>query len=150
MLTTDSILNAHTCDQHSNSCERDLPNVIRAYLREILISYRVLFGQDKRSRELFRSREKSKARFRETEDPVLQALCGQKRTLLVTEYLTIESEKEIFDTRVDFPHLGEKLLRVHDYNANQRPSAWRAILLDRRDPRESLNFYFTVVIIGGI
>jgi hypothetical protein len=120
------------------------------YFKEVLISYRVLFGQDKRSRKLFRSKESSNARFESIDDPILQALCGRKRASLVADFLATEFEREVFDPKIDFPNLGDRLLRVHNYNANQKPSTWQAILSDRRDSRETFNFFWTVVIVGGI
>ena len=114
------------------------------------MSYRAIFGQDKRSRKLFRKRQSSSSRYRSIEDPVLQALCGRKRPSMFSKYITLDSEKDVFEAKADFPHLGERLLQIRCYSANQKPSKWRSLLLDRRDSRETFNFYLTVVIFGGI
>jgi hypothetical protein len=66
-------------------------------------------------------------------------------------HLSIDTEKMVFDAYADFPFLGERLLELYNYNATQTLSPWKSLfLLDPRDSSESVNFFLTIVVVGGI
>jgi hypothetical protein len=58
-------------------------------------------------------------------------------------------EREVFNAHADFPHLGNRLLNLQRYSANQKPTRWSAIWNDHRDPYLSVTFW-AVVIVGGV
>jgi hypothetical protein len=140
-----SILKAHSCH---HDCQNDIPDASDAYLLEILLSYRLIFGQDKRSRKLFRDKEISNLSTDRLRDPVLHILCGEKNAYAVTDLIGRFREREVFIPEDDFPQFGERLLKLQEYMVNQRPMGWNAVWNDHRDPQQSFAFW-AVVIVGG-
>jgi hypothetical protein len=81
---------------------------------------------------------------------VLSILCGKQNASQILDVVGSIRHREVFDAHQDFPHLGERLMKLQSYNSKQQPSAWRTMLFDRRDPQQRFTFFGTVVIIGGI
>ena len=119
---------------------------VRDYFREILLSYRLLFGQDRHSwREFKRDPTLSsnqdgsiKHEASDVDDPLLHRLCGK----------SWKSEKELFSNldapeapnyyspSMDFPILSEKLLRLQRFSNEQHPHDLKLLWSDRRDIRK--------------
>jgi hypothetical protein len=133
------------------------------YLREVLLSYCILFGQSRSSRKLFSRKEKYRAAMTgspHTLDPLLNALCGPRnmrgiRSLssnlwpntcqnLKGELL----EQDVYDAALDFRLLGDRLLTLQAFNMRQRPSRIRDLWRDRRDPLQWYTFWL-VLFLGG-
>jgi hypothetical protein len=122
--------------------------VARSYLVEVLLSYRLLLGQNTRSRRLFREQELEKARCMDQLDPLLSALCGEKDVgdVGVGELLR---ERGVYNAPTNFPHLGPRLMELQDYSTSQRPRNIKEVWNDGRDPERLLTFR-AVIIVGGI
>jgi hypothetical protein len=120
-------------------------------MKEVLLSYRLLFGDDKASRKLYRTRERSKATTRSgvEDEPVLDSLCG-----LETREYSFLSEmlapvRVSYSVTNDFPLLGGRLLEVQEYIAAQRPSRLSSLWRDRRDLLSWYTFWM-VLFFGAV
>nr|POE77997.1 efflux pump ustt [Quercus suber] len=122
------------------------------YLREVICSYRLIFGQDNASRTAY-------LRSRQTElfinsshvaDPLLHRLCCKdwtKENIYVD--MDVPGVKTVYSAQNDFPYLGDRLLELHHYIVTQCPNNWQTLWRDRRD----LNRFWTlwlVVYIGAL
>ncbi|KAF2034857.1 hypothetical protein EK21DRAFT_97086 [Setomelanomma holmii] len=96
-------------------------------LRETMLSYRLLFGQDKRSRQLFRFLDPFSNLPSGCTDRLLLELCGKKIAL----------------TRSDY-----ELAIVAQHFADKRRRTWRELWNDKRDSASWFTFW-AVLIIGG-
>jgi hypothetical protein len=94
--------------------------------REILLSYRLIFGLDKQSQRLFNKECANEMCLSSDWDPLLTVLCGEKWDSL--------SSKPIFDEicadppasfylTSDFPLFGKRLFELHDFVQRQHPSS---------------------------
>ncbi|KAK0728797.1 hypothetical protein B0T26DRAFT_673270 [Lasiosphaeria miniovina] len=117
------------------------------YLNEILRSYIILFGPDKRSRDLFRSQELAKAQVGGQADPLLTHLSPKKVRRLGSAGVPWTMPTRGFYGPDDFPLLGEKLLRLQDFNMQKDSSTLREFWADQRNP---FNFYtsWAVLVFG--
>ena len=84
-------------------------------LQEIVLSYRLLFGQNKSSRHYFRSIKPFSGIPQGGRDEVLTALCGQKRLQFNVQ------EREIYDLSSDFPILKSRLAVLLRYLSTKQP-----------------------------
>ncbi|KAL9104086.1 MAG: hypothetical protein Q9163_000938 [Psora crenata] len=126
--------------------------------QEILMSYRVLFGQTagsrKRARDLIQ-----KAKREPCYDELLDLVCCQSskplRKLPASLWpISCRSiaedtlqEEDTYSSQDDFPLLGQRLKKLQDFNLRQQPSRLRDLWRDRRSP---LTWYtFWVVLIFG-
>ncbi|KAL8736415.1 MAG: hypothetical protein Q9166_000207 [cf. Caloplaca sp. 2 TL-2023] len=82
---------------------------INQMLKETLISYRLLFGQNKQARKLFRKIEHVAGLSENVQDRMLSLLCGQKSFRLTKEPL----DKDSYDLKQDFPVLRSRISRLH-------------------------------------
>lgn len=128
--------------------------------QEILLSYRLLFGQSSRSQALARSAmlelvEKDKLVF----DELLHTLCGSKTKVdkLPHEIWPVwcrdaESdqllESDVYSARTDFPRLGYRLIQLQRFSLRQRPSRLTDLWRDRRNPLQWYTFW-AVLWVGG-
>jgi hypothetical protein len=111
-------------------------------LHEILLSYRLLFGQDKKSRRLFQSMEVFKGE--PYEDYLLAELCDSKTPALPT----LCKEREFYRLSRDFPILRSRIAVVQQQMINLKPRGWREIWNDKRDSAQWYTFW-AVIIFGG-
>ncbi|KAF1961987.1 hypothetical protein CC80DRAFT_589442 [Byssothecium circinans] len=152
----------------SNAYSDHATNVlpVRALHQEIILSYRLLFGQSSMSRELFK-KELSELKKTSEIDPFLVTLgtlsidkgllSRQKRKnfpshLFPASNLNITKTliaSEVYSVRDDFPRLGNRLLLLQRYNMSQQPSRVRDLWRDRRNPLQWYTFW-AVLWIGGI
>ena len=124
--------------------------VSQAYLNEVILSYRLLFGQDKRSRNMFKSEEAARAGEDGIQDPFLLKLCSKKK--INTASLNVActpNTRGFYGLQEDFPLLGSRLLQLQEFNMLQDSSTLREFWADRRNP---FNFYtfWAVIIVGGV
>jgi hypothetical protein len=111
-------------------------------LHEILLSYRLLFGQDKNSRRLFQSMAVFKGES--SEDYLLTELCDSKTLALPT----LCKEREFYRLSRDFPILRSRIAVLQQQMTNLKPRGWREIWKDKRDSAQWYTFW-AVIIFGG-
>lgn len=114
---------------------------VDGYLAEILLSYPLLFGQTKGSRERFQklNHQKSAAQVWE---PLLLDLCQEHSSRLSIP------DREKYQLVSTFSVLRPRILRINHYLDNRKPKGWRELWLDRRDSAEWMAFW-TVLVFGG-
>ena len=106
--------------------------------KDVLLSYRLLFGQNSGSWKAFR---KDYHDFdgitRNGEilcDPLLSKLCGQGWEKERGFYKDLDAIDAPSHYRVqDFPFLGSRLLRLQNFSKHQEPHDWKVLWNDRRD-----------------
>jgi hypothetical protein len=141
--------------------DQDTPALV-IYKREIMLSYRLLFGQNGKSRQLFRKSESKRVTpFKDQYDPLLDVLCGTRigdAVNALPEGVWPDScldqngkllEQDVYSTSLDFPILGSRLLRLQEFDRRQQPSRVRDLWRDRRDPLQWYAFW-AVLIFGGL
>jgi len=120
-LTVASLLNAYYDEFNKPSgfsCS--------AYMKEIRLSYRLLFADDSRSRTIYANCKRHFARHNVRRDPYLDYLC-QKRTS------PTGSSRNSYNKKTEFPILGGRLAIVQDYVLRQNPNSVKSLWRDRRD-----------------
>ena len=129
------------CSSRTHSELRGQESLTEAqhFFREVLISYRLIFGQTRSSRNDF-NRTYSKLNFwskQPNPDPLITILCGQnwESESAMQIYYDIEADdpSNHYDARYDFPFLGRRLLELQDYIRGQNPEAMGALWHDRRN-----------------
>jgi hypothetical protein len=145
--------------------------------QEIILSYRLLFGQDQASRQLFRRLSRLQAPGRNgawgrgggggggggdlLSDPLLDVLCGQRTSSAGLRALPPDvwpaacrrldgslRKQDEYSARYDLPLLGRRLLVLQEFNQRQRPRSFWGLWKDRRDKPRWYAFW-AVLIVGG-
>ena len=114
-------------------------------LCEILLSYRLLFGQSKDSRRLFQSMNIFQGEPLDAHDPLLRRFCNSKSVSLPLHC----KEREIYRLRRDFPILRSRIASLHQQISNLKPRGWREIWRDKRDAAQWYTFW-AVIVFGGL
>ncbi|RKK17491.1 hypothetical protein BFJ66_g1036 [Fusarium oxysporum f. sp. cepae] len=114
-------------------------------LQEILLSYRLLFGQSRRSRRLFRQLQPFARIPQEGHDQFLSLICSRKH---FNGPLTL-IEREVYDVAGDFPHLRSRIVRLNSYASNKKPRSIQQLWRDKRDSTAWLAFW-SVLIFGSV
>ncbi|ETI19372.1 hypothetical protein G647_09204 [Cladophialophora carrionii CBS 160.54] len=120
-----------------------------AFLREIMLSTRLIFGDSKGGRCMYQRHEKTRAEQWGVRDHLLDQLCGLARanvgsTQPIPDPMTESYEKDEF-----FPLLTPRLEALQKYMIRQHPNRWKALWADKRD----LTRWYTlwaVAIFGSI
>lgn len=111
---------------------------ISQLLHEILLSYRLLFGQDKESRKIF------KEMVNDADDMILQELCSTKEN----HFPELFKERDFYRLKRDFPILRSRLATLSHQMSNMKPRGWKELWKDKRDSAHWLTFW-AVIVIGG-
>ncbi|KAI1215006.1 uncharacterized protein F4807DRAFT_16969 [Annulohypoxylon truncatum] len=135
------------------SCASDIPSNsywatpqdVTELLEEIVLSYRLLFGQHHRSRKLLRKLRPFDHVPPNGRDNFLSDVCEGKP---LDASLGIV-ERDSYELARDFPHLRARLVRLNTYLDDRKPRSWRELWLDNRDSASWLTFW-AVIVIGGI
>jgi hypothetical protein len=147
--------NLHDAEAESSTihaCASDVPDNhhwgtkqdVTQLLEEILLSYRLLIGQNIRSRRLFQKLSPFQGMPANFRDDLLVQLCTSKDSVPLGLV-----QRDAYELARDFPHLRTRLVRL-DHHLNQRkPRSWTELWLDNRDSASWLTFW-AVIIIGGI
>lgn len=114
-------------------------------LNETVLSYRLLFGQNKAARHLFRRLGPFDSVPERGRDKLLMTLCSQKHCQTTLEVL----ERETYDLPRDFPIFRSRLAILLRHLSNKKPRTWKELWLDKRDSASWLTFW-AVLIIGGL
>jgi len=118
---------------------------ISQLLIEILISYRLLFGQNKESRKVF------KQIGSHMDDITLQQLCSSKEPL----FPELFKERDFYRLKRDFPVLRSRLAILSHQMSSMKPRGWKELWKDKRDSaqdkRDSAQWltFWAVIVIGG-
>lgn len=139
----------------------DAKSIPLRYLREVLLSYRIIFAQKSSSRKQFKSSEwaRVKAASNTTPDPLLKVLCSEpKRSTEIRSlpsYLWSEQsrdakdqllEHDTYNSVVDFPMLGRRLLQLQELSLRQNPSRIRDLWRDRRNVVQWYTFWAVLIV----
>lgn len=119
---------------------------VTGLLEEILLSYRLIFGQTKRSRIAFRRLQPFARMDPQGHDKLLAQLCGRKRLDWPVAGLV---ERDEYDLAGDFPHLRSRLVRLSDYAASRKPRSIRQLWGDKRDSTAWLALW-SVLVFGSV
>jgi hypothetical protein len=123
------------------------PKDVSELLEEILLSYRLLFGQSKRSRRLFHKNLRPFAGIPpEGQDELLFDLCGLKK---LPKRSSVRGENSEYDLSEDFPHLRSRLVKLVGFMAEKKPRNLRDMWLDKRDSASWMTFW-AVLIFGSL
>jgi hypothetical protein len=136
----------HACAApHPTEAPWATANEVSQLLHEIILSYRLLFGQNKASRHYFRSISPFYGIPKEGADPVLTALCGRKRPEPRFEI----QDRDTYHLSGDFPVLKSRIAALSFHLSSKRPRTWKQLWNDKRDSGSWLTFW-AVLIFGGI
>ena len=118
------------------------------FFRDIVASYRLLFGQDKASMRVFkedlaRKSEQEKKTLRA--DPLFLDLCGKDWSKqAVYDELYIPNVRTVYTASIGFPFFKQQLINFQEYAVTQQPIGWEGLWRDGRDP---VRFWCLVVVI---
>ncbi|KAI9671545.1 MAG: hypothetical protein M1817_003597 [Caeruleum heppii] len=148
----DSFLSILTEDLYTENSKSTDDFSVSRLMKEISLSYRMLFRDDRSARELYRRSQRAKASIitatggRST-DPHLDMLAGLD---LPTSFFSPRQHvRETYHADSDFPILRKRLNRIQLYVDGIQPGRLTSLWRDRRD----LRLWYTiwaVLIIGGI
>ncbi|KAF2722642.1 hypothetical protein K431DRAFT_266215 [Polychaeton citri CBS 116435] len=127
--------------------------------QEVLMSYRLLFGQSRAARGAGKALLQKLA-AEHSYDGLLVDLCTKpqkKIKQLPASFWPIScrdfdmrlQEAESYSSQDDFPIFGSRLAVLQEFNLKQQPSKLRDLWRDRRNPLQWYTFW-AVLIIGGI
>lgn len=151
----------HACATTSSlRCQWATENEINQLLLEILLSYRLLFGQTKKSRSFFRSSFMSSSKRRKggasksnnisidenIRDAILPELCGKEAPYQCSIDNLVE--KESYYLPRDFPMLRYRISVLQRQLSISTPRTWMQLWRDKRDSSGWLTFW--AVIIFGV
>ncbi|KAK4234072.1 hypothetical protein C8A03DRAFT_18964 [Achaetomium macrosporum] len=126
---------------------RDLHRPFDDYCREILISFGIIFAQERRSRRQV-SKQAADGDWAAAlgNDAIMRGLCTERwQEHLLFNYLESPPVRSNYSAHVDFPFLGPRLLQLQAYMEAQSPNDFMTLIFDRRDP---LRFWTFVLAIG--
>lgn len=133
----------HACSQRQRRITQwATTEEVDQMLSEILLSYRVLFGQCKQSRNLFR---KLIPLSDGTQDPLLADFCGRKQS----HFPIGHEERAAYELARDFPIFKSKLARLQHFTSQCKPRSWKQLWRDKRDSAGWFTFW-AVILIGGL
>ncbi|KAJ5124772.1 uncharacterized protein N7515_008597 [Penicillium bovifimosum] len=142
----------HACATTSRlRCQWATETDINQFLLEVLLSYRLLFGQTKKSRSLFRSMEPFLRTEQNTRDSLLFSLCGMRSLNmflldLLRDWNMVEKEKYYLPN--DFPILRYRIVVLQRYLSASGPRTWLQLWRDNRNSANWMTFW-AVIIFGA-
>lgn len=132
----------------------DLPQLCR----EILLSYRVIFGQNWKASKGFRAAYSKHLKAANvgsgsTElppDPLLRQLCESHwKNVKAYKEVELTREKTQYSASKDFPFLRERFVTLQQFVVDQDPNDLKTLLHDRRDILRYWTFW-GVIYVGGL
>ena len=132
-------INVYSCaTQDEDSPQWASEPEISQLLLEILLSYRLLFGQNKESRKIF------KQMASHMDDITLQQQCSSKEL----QFPELFKERDFYRLKRDFPILRSRLAILSHQMSSMKPQGWKELWKDKRDSAHWLTFW-AVIVIGG-
>lgn len=132
------------CDASSHNKYWACQDDIRDLLRETLLSYRVLFGQDRRSRKLYKRLRPFGDCSKREQDILLHELCSREHC-----DLTVDEDRQSYDLSEDFPLYSNRFKVLHQLLMNTKARTWKQLWKDKRDSAAWLTFWL-LLIFGGL
>ncbi|KAH9205991.1 hypothetical protein DL95DRAFT_241707, partial [Leptodontidium sp. 2 PMI_412] len=113
-------------------------NYAREYFKEVMLSYRVLFGEVRWSHGVYKKCKSSWPSLSEAEfDPLLDILCGQHwnedESLEVWYDIEAEAPFNRYSTVDTFNFLGERFMTLQNVVHGHGPDSIRQVWYDKRD-----------------
>lgn len=174
----DSFMSQMYVDHRRSQVDADLhtEHTFSDYLREVMLSYRLLFGIDKHSRNAFKTELPNwraglpcniiPQDMRNMDDPLLLLLCTTTTTDFgnlhsasspsnplnnLLWWLNGEEKSGLYDLE-DFPFLGRRLAELQRFSLIQKPNDLKSLFwMDRRDSQSLWNgrIAWILLVIGG-
>lgn len=131
------------------------------YFREVLLSYRLIFGQNKASWKAFCKKiptfEKNwdcSDPHSNDADPMLPILCcskydSPKASQIYADIDASDGVSPYYYPDSDFPFLGRRILDLQAFVSGRSPHNWRALWNDRRNVGLWWTFWAVILIGGG-
>ncbi|KAG8161272.1 hypothetical protein KVR01_009536 [Diaporthe batatas] len=160
----DGLVRALYSTQHETTADSASEVSVRQLSQEILMSYRILFAQTRGSRRLAGiALEGLQSENPHHYDSLLELVCTAPLKALVEDDLgrhpmlwpvscrTFEDvlqEQDTYSSQDDFPLLGQRLVKLQEFNLRQQPSRLRDLWRDRRNVLQWYTFW-AVLVVGG-
>lgn len=135
----------HACAAPYSSGQWATEDDVEQMLTETLLTYRLLFGQSKPGRRLFRKLKPFEGVLEAGMDKFLMTLCGHK----IYETNPKLRERDIYDLPRDFPVYRSRLAVLICHLNARKPRSWKELWQDKRDSASWLTFW-VVLIFGGL
>ena len=131
-LTNSRLMNfLHTDYSQGNSLRQQSQFTAENLFREILLSYRMLFGSDAASRRRFKHIYAKEVPEAARGDPLLEQLCGQRCTSnfsqVIYDEVDADPPSETTYLTSDYPIFGQRLYRLHKHVEEQSPTSLRLL-----------------------
>lgn len=129
---------------HSNDYMPVVLEDASEYHREILLSYRLFFGQDKPSYSDFH-RYCAVSQDQEYPDPLLPTLCGayweSPEAKKIYDLIDADDPSPEYIPSAHFPFIGQRLLELQNYVKARNVGNVRSIWHDKRNPTAWWTFW---------
>lgn len=135
----------HACAAPYSSGQWATEDDVEQMLHETLLTYRLLFGQSKAGRRLFRKLKPFEQILEAGQDKFLTIICGQE----VYEGNPKLRERMIYDLPRDFPVYRSRLAVLISHLNARKPRSWKELWQDKRDSASWLTFW-VVLLFGGV
>lgn len=135
----------YACAAPYSSGQWATENDVQQMLIETLLTYRLLFGQSKPGRRLFRKLKPFEGVPEVGVDRFLTILCGHNKYKLIPKL----RERDIYDLPRDFPVYRSRLAVLICHLNARKPRSWKELWQDKRDSASWLTFW-VVLIFGGL
>lgn len=128
------------CTHNSSKFANPNDDPAAEYFKEVLISYRLIFGQTRSSYRDFNSLVSKKSLIwfgTGIVDPLLPVICGHswdsEQVRSIYDEIDVDEASDYYTTSSDFPYLGERLEILQEYVRDHRSTTMTALWNDRRD-----------------
>jgi hypothetical protein len=130
-------------DEYRGSWAR--PEEVTQLLKEIVLSYRLLFGQDQQSRRFYKKHFSNSRLPTYQPDELLLNLCTKTGGLPET----LGPDRESYRLSRDFPILRQRIAILQHQLSSVRPRGWLAMWRDKRDRAQWYTFW-AVIMFGSL
>lgn len=120
------------------------------FMKEITLSYALLFRFDSRAQHIYKHRERKRASGGGLHDPLVDTLCTDSHFLSAKSnfFKRRPPVRESINASSDFPILSSRLLRIQEYIDSIQPNRISSLWRDKRDILRWYTFW-AVVILGA-
>jgi len=129
-------------------------NYARSYYREVMLSYRLIFGESNDSHKLYNSTKDDVTFSQELDhDPILDIVCGQncrdEGSSKIWETINAGVPLNRYSTE-NFAFLGSRLLLIQNAIKVHEPDGFWPMWYDRRDTHRWWGFWPLFIISGAV